>query len=235
MSARAWAMSSPPVRMLAVPQADSATCRGPGAVASAGTARRPARPSASPAARPPASARRGSRPSRSCGRSAAPRAGRGSARRSGRAPRAGRRARASRPCELGRAAGCHAPGRRRSSIRRSTARGRRPAGLGRAPRRRPAAGQQLQPLDRVALRSATGRGRASSARGRGPAHGSPSVGAERVPAEPEIGRQGAQQRGVAALAATARQRAPAPPADRSAARPRASGRRRAGRRGSAAP
>ena len=219
ISASAWAMSSPPVRMLAVPQADSATCRGPVAVRLQIAARRPARPTASPAARPPASARRGCRPSRSCGRSAAPRAGRGSAPRSARAPRAGRRARAAGPRSPPRRRR-RAAGRSRRSISCQHRRRRRPARARLPARRRPAARPAAPDARPCRRRSASGPGRAPAAAGprARPRHRRASA-PSGSQSEPEIGCQRPQQRGVAALAARRAAAAPGPPAGRSAGSP----------------
>ena len=197
----------------------------------AGIARPPARPSASPAARLPASARRGNRRSRSCGRSAALRAGLGWVRRWGRAGRADRPAPRAGP----RSRQCRRMPPRAAGARRSVA-----APLGLPPRRdrarslrRPTAGSAAPGARRCRLGFATGRGLPMPVVG-----GLPTGRPAWRRADPSRARDRPSGRAAARSRRPRRDRAvrvPAPPADRSADHPRVSGRRRGGRRGSAAP
>ena len=168
---------------------------------------------------------------RNCGRSAAPRAGRGSARPTAPAARSGRRAR-----RAGRASSA-APqastaGRSSRAIQSSTARRARPRALRRRLARHQAQRQQLQPLHRVA-----GAAPGSIARQRlgprsGPGRAERRV--ERIETQAQIIGERADQRGLPRRRARAAGGS-APPADRQAARLQARGRRRAARRGSASP
>ena len=206
----------------------AARCRG-----AADTARPPARPTASPAARPPASARHGSRPSRSCARSAAPRAARASVRRSAPAPRGARRGRAAGPrARAGRsrrrpAAARARPGPARRAWPSSPARRRvrpRPAGAPAAPAARP-----------CRLRCARRRGARQAPPAAAPPRLAPASAPSGSQPSAEIGRQCPQQRGVAALAGPRGRRSQRHQQVGELAAIRRLGRKRAARRGSAAP
>ncbi len=150
ISASAWAMSSPPVRMLAVPQADSAMPRRVGAVL-LGMAL-DEQPRRMPAELPGRRGRHGAGvdANRNCARSAAPPAGRGSARRTGRARRSGRRARRAAPA-ISAAPQAATAGRRVALDPAEDGAGLRasPAPALAVARDQPQR-QRLQPLDRVA-------------------------------------------------------------------------------------
>ena len=238
INASAWAMSSPPVRMLEVPQTESAKARGPVAVILEVAVEH----ERSADFRPSSQARRrrhGAGVDRieiAAGRQHVEPAARRRAGRAGRdeaAVEAAQQRRRSRRRRRRSTAGA-----RFASMTSSTALRARPAG----PRRSRAGDQlrrqQFQPLDRVAV-GAPGVGadvrRARPGAGRSTA--SPRSAVERIEsAELQIGGQRADQRLIAALRLLPRgTRASATTRSRRAAARPAIGRRCAGRRGSAFP